>query len=380
MKSFHKLILLLFILGITHSACRKDGLDIKDVAFSADKSNIAAGETVTFTIGSGADAQAIYTGDAGKDFSKSRINLVEMKGYSEEQLRTQLYAERIEGLKEFLIVTPVLGALPSNFQYSGPEMVLFEGNLVAWDYSNVTKSKYIRLKLDNDDPVTLTIRPDNAVIPTMLDLDNNKLRGLGALNNVANNIFAPYAAFPDGFDQQAATGLSVKFGVQVVIDGKESGIAYFTQTVRELLDNLNFNIDGLINTWQKDNPSLDPKKGIDEIRLILNADDPTKTDDDGALLNYKGFVYIQQIQLGSADNMIKGFDAGVTIPYVFEGSTQQYSYTYSSAGTYTATLVTTFVGRKQYSDDGYRSGRADEISAGEYPIERIIKTITITVN
>ncbi|MCB0631580.1 MAG: hypothetical protein R2824_19890 [Saprospiraceae bacterium] len=362
-------------------ACRKEEALVVDVPFTADKTTVSIGESVTFSVGAGAAASSLYTGDSGHDFAKSRISLVELEGYTEEELRTGVYAERIPGLQEFIVVVPKLTTIPSDYSFTGGgDMSLYDGQLVPWDFSNSTDSRYIRLNLASSAPHVFSFRPNNAVIPTMLDLNNGALGNLGALNRNANNNFSPFAAFPDGFDSSSSqNGITVKFGVQVVIDGQASAIRYYTQPVRELLDDLSFNIDALINQFQTDFPDVDPSKGIEEMRLIFNADDPTVTDDDGDLLAYTGNVYIQEMRIGSADNMVKGFDRGVTIPFVYEGTEQVYAYTYNEAGTYVATLVSSFIGRKQYSGDGYRTDRPDEILASEYDIERTFKTITITV-
>ena len=308
-KNKSNIIFALLVFALFNSACKKDEALVVDVEFRADKTSVAKGETVTFTIGAGADASSIYTGDSGHEFEKSRINLVELAGHTEEELSTALYAERIAGLQEFTVVVPKLSAIPSDYSFSGDGMSLYDGKLVPWDFSNVTNSRYIQLKLNSGAPQTLSFKPNNAVIPTMLDLNNNALGNLGAINRTANNTFAPFAAFPDGFDANfnQQNGLSVKFGIQVVIDGQESAMTYFTIPVRELLDNLNFNLDGLINNFQKDFPAANPATGIEELRLTFNADDPNVADDDGNLLAYVGNVYIQEMRIGSADNMIKAF-------------------------------------------------------------------------
>lgn len=215
----------------------------------------------------------------------------------------------------------------------------------------------------------------------MLNYTNTNLTALGALNTTPNNTFAPFCAFPDGFTPASTTGISVKFGVQLVIDGAASPILYTTATVRELLDNLAFNLQTIITSWRTTNIPLlkDPKKGIDEIRFIFNADDPTATDDDGDLLSYIGNVYMQEVRVGDAANMIQAFNEGVKIPYVYPNNTQSYKYRYTTPGVYKAVMVATYVGRKKYSGNGYVTGRPDEISASEYEIERRFKTIEITV-
>lgn len=378
MKNIINSLLLSIGILLLSTSCEKDAVKV-DVNFSADKTSVAKGETVTFTIGHGADASSIYSGDEGHDFEKSRINLIELQGYTEEQLTSSVFGERIEGLQEYLVTIPDLESVPSDYSFTGGGLSLFDGQLVPWDVSNVTNSRYLLLNLASGAPQTFIFKPGNAVIPTMLDLNNNALRNLGALRNVANNNFSPFAAFPDGFDASSTNDISVKFGIQLVIDGQESSINYYTVPVRELLNDLGFNMDGLINSFQTEFPDADPAKGIEELRWILNADDPDATDDDGDQLSYIGNVYIQEIRIGSADNMVKGFDRGVTIPFVHQGTEQTFEYTYNASGTFTATLVSTFIGRKQYSGDGYRTDRPDEILASEYDIERDFKTITITV-
>lgn len=363
------------------SSCRKDEIQIKDVNFTVDKASVTVNDTVTFSFTDGADALSIYTGDNRRDFEKSRIKLVEQMGYTEEQLKTNIYALRIPDLKEYLLYIPKVNTIPAEYTFSGPAMEIYNGKLVPWDYSNATNSRYIKINIPNGNPYTLTIKPGQAVLPQMLNYASANLTTLGALNATPNNNFSPFISFPDGFTAASTTGISVRFGVQVVIDGAESAISYSTLTVRELLDNLAFNLQTTLTNWRTINIPLgkDPKKGIDEIRLIFNADDPAATDDDGDLLSYIGNAYMQEVRLGDAANMIQAFNEGVKIPYVYPNTTQTYKYRYTTPGVYKAVMVATYVGRKKYSGNGYTSGRPDEISASEYNIERRYKTIEITV-
>jgi hypothetical protein len=380
-KSIKNKIIGATAVGILFTACRKDVVNIKEVDFTASKTTLAVNEEVTFTFTDGADALSIFTGDNRRDFEKSRIKLVEQMGYTEEQLKSNVYALRVPDMKEYLLSIPKLNTLPSDFSFSGPQMELYNGKLVTWDYSNATNSRYIKMNLPDGNPYTLTIKPGQAVLPQMLNYVTANLTALGSLNTNPNNTFAPFCSFPDGFTTASTTGIGLKFGIQVVIDGVASPISYSTATVRELLDNLAFNLQTILTAWRTTNIPLgkDPKKGIDEIRLIFNADDPTQIDDDGDLLSYKGNVYMQEVRLGDASNMIQAFNEGVRIPFVHANTTQTYKYRYTTPGVYKAVMVATYVGRKKYSGNGYTSNRADEISASEYNIERRYKTIDITV-
>ena len=379
MKIVYKIGILSFSMAILGS-CQKDDITIVDVPFTADNVTVKVNETVNFSVGSGADLSSIFTGDVGKDFQKSRIALVEQKGYTEEYLRNNLVAEKIPGLKEYYFRVPATPQVPAEMSITDSELKIYEGKLVTWDVSNVTNSKYLQFKaIGGGKSQIFTLKPNKAVLPGMLKYTNTNLSALGALNNLPNNAFQPFMSFPDGFNSQSQTGVSVKFGIQLVIDGKESDITYFAQTVRELLDNQSVNLANVFTAWFIKFPTGIAANGIDEIRYIINADDPKVTDDDGELMDYKGNVFIQEVRVGSADNMIKAFDKGISVPYIYSGTKFSYPYKYTNAGTYQATLVSVFIGRKQYSGDGYRTNRADEVLFSEYPLERTYKNITITV-
>ena len=361
------------------SSCQRDDVNIIDVSFNADKLTVGVNEPIIFKIGSGAQGSSIYTGDINKNFEKSRIFFVEVKNYTEEFLKQNLVAERIPGLKEYLFNVP---STPSttDFKINDSEIKIYEGKLVKWDVSNATDSKYLQFKLIGGKSQTLVIDAKKSVLPAMLKMTNANLTTLGAQNTVVNSSFQPFCAFPDGFTPQSPReGTSIKIGVQLVIDGKESIISYSIVPIRELLDNLNLNLAPIITDWLIKNPSATPANGIDQVKLIFNADDPALTEDDGPLLDYVGNVYIQEIRLGSADNMVKNFDKGVPIPFVYPKTEYVYPYKYTTKGTYKATLVSTFIGGKKYKGDGYQTSRADEILASEYQIERIMKTIIIKV-
>ncbi len=379
MKSIYNCIIGFSVLGLLLlNSCKKDDVEVVDVAFTANKTTVAVGEAVSFTIGSGAHAQSIYTGDTTRNFEFSRINMIENKGYTETQLKTGVYGVRLPDMKEFVLEMPRQTSIPSNIKFSG-EMDFYKGTLVPWDFSNATNNNYARFKISDGSPHTITITPENAVLPGMLRLTNAQLASQRAINTNANNIFNPQMAFPDGFDTTSTTGISVRFGVQFTIDGRQSAITYFTLTVRELADNLSFNIAAAITAWLNANPTANAKAGISEIKLIVNADNPADPNDDGDLLSYKGNAYLSQVYIGSADNMIRAFDEGVRIEYIHPGTEFTYNYAFNRPGVYKTTLVTTFIGRKKYSGNGYVSGRADEVLASEYEIQRRYKTIDITV-
>lgn len=369
-------IKLIPVMIMAFSSC-DDSVEIDEVLFMAEPTTITSGETVTFTVGNGADALAIFYGDNGNDFQRSRLNLVEMPGYSEDELRNNVFAERIDALKEYRNYIPDDG-MPAGAGFTGGGIQLFEGTIVPWDYSDVTNSQYIELNLTDRSTQTFSFSPGAAVIPTMLDIN---LGQNNAMDTGPDDDLFIFMAAPDGFTSSSDQGFDLKFGVQLVIGGIETGIAYSTQgNMREIVVERIFDLNGIINAFQSDNPGVDMSQGIDEVRLIFNADEPGDVNDDGDLLTYTGRVYIQEILVGNVENMYRKFDEGVTLPFVHRGTTIETTHTYNTPGTYTAMLVATYIGGKKYSDDGYRTNRANEILFSEYDIERVFKQVVITVN
>ena len=133
-----KKILILSFFGLLTFGCQTDDLEIVDINFTADKVKVSVNETINFEVSSGADASSIFTGDVGRDFQKSRISLVEQKGYTEEYLRNNLVAERLPNLREFLLRIPENPDKISDFKITDSEVKIYEGKLVKWDVSNVT--------------------------------------------------------------------------------------------------------------------------------------------------------------------------------------------------------------------------------------------------
>jgi len=92
----------------------------------------------------------------------------------------------------------------------------------------------------------------------------------------------------------------------------------------------------------------------------------------------QGEVFRVLVDLYFEDNSVLlapegGFSTGAAV----NRYEKTYQYTYSESGTFTATLIATNVGNKQYSGSGYQD---DHTSSGnEYDVNRIFKEIVITV-
>ncbi|MGC4231775.1 MAG: DUF5017 domain-containing protein [Niabella sp.] len=82
MKTKLNYIYLLFTVFVLAS-CSKS-VDVPDISFTASKTSVAVGDTVTFTINGLADGFAIYTGDNGHEYEKSRAALTPGKDITTE--------------------------------------------------------------------------------------------------------------------------------------------------------------------------------------------------------------------------------------------------------------------------------------------------------
>ncbi|MBP6387302.1 MAG: hypothetical protein KA327_11860 [Pseudarcicella sp.] len=374
-----------------------DEVKTVDVPFSADKVVINAGETVEFTVGYGADLSSIYSGLPNSDFEKSRIYNVELKGYSEDFLKKNILISRLPFMKEYNMAAPSLTEAPKNISFEdGTPIELYTGKLVPFDYSGVTDSKYLRFKLTGKADQTMVIKTDSLVLPAMLKYTNDSLIARRAFNTTANNEITYNFAAPDNFDKNTKEAHNMRFGFQFTIDGIDS-YSFITPrfTMRELLEgqklNLAFgtNTDKVFNNYiakfVSDNPTANLKKGISQIKLTFNKDNLNLLDTADIKINvpdsmkYKGYIYMRDFKVGNIENMVKNFDTGTPVNYVYSGTTNKKSFKYSKPGKYKVVLVSTFIGRKKYKGDGYITNRADEILATEYDIKRTYKTIEIEV-
>lgn len=92
----------------------------------------------------------------------------------------------------------------------------------------------------------------------------------------------------------------------------------------------------------------------------------------------QGEVFRDLVDLYFEDNSILlAPEGGFATGFAVNRYEKTFKYTYSTPGTYTATLIATNVGGKEYSGSGYQDDRTS--SGDEYDLNRKIKELVITV-
>ena len=139
----HNIILLLLISTLTCLVSCEDDLEISGLSFTADNVDVSVGEDVNFTINGKAETFAIYTGDAGHEFSKSYI--VVTSGEDLDQELVVLTQDSISEIRDFLI--PIVDNYNSEVsmdqQYDIDEIMLDIESQVDIEYSNKLNAAYI---------------------------------------------------------------------------------------------------------------------------------------------------------------------------------------------------------------------------------------------
>ena len=115
------------------TSCEKDEIDTW-VSLEADKTVVAAGETVTFKMSGNAETYVVYTGDTGHDFTKSYLVITGGRIIDDED-----YVLKQSGLDAW---TPILTAEIAAYNIANPNTPLNVNTIINGLQSLVDKSYY----------------------------------------------------------------------------------------------------------------------------------------------------------------------------------------------------------------------------------------------
>lgn len=320
-------------------ACSKDP-ESPDVKFSVNQTTVAVGEPVAFTVGFGADGYALYTGDAGHDIEKSALKVVG------SNILDTIYRKLDPNVKRFEVDFSALTEVPAS--------VSTEGNA----------DNKLAIQGIVDGALKMTIPAGGANWGNNFYIYPNV--GLGS-DNTLLTLRMKFSNFEAGKMVRMPTVITIN-GVETVPSWSPSGRTYTDASASEdgFVDFV-LDLNPLIESW---NANAGVANGaVDRIMMVVGGG-PSG-------VRYEGDIFIEKITLG-VDGYYD-FDKGMALTLVEYEKDKVVEYTYTEPGVYNATLVVTNVGAKKYSGDGYQSGRADEIVVDEYGIERVLKTIQITV-
>ncbi len=324
-----KSILALSIAASFFIYCEKDE-EMPNIQFFADKTNIKVGETITFSASSGAAGYALFPGDAGHEWEKSAAMLVPGEGKDSVYRIPDPFVKRFE------------------MDASGAEEVpdsLIEG-----------RNKLSKLGVE-DGGVKFNI----ATPGWGNDLIIKPNVGVGEEATILT-LRMKFANPDPDLQIRFTTTLKIN-GVYTVADWPDGRIYPTFAAVGEYTD-MAIDLAKTIEAW-KSNAGL-AYDVLEEVMIVIGG---------GPAANrYAGDFYVQSATLG-IDGYLP-FDVGYAMDAFI--SPVEFDYTYNEAGTYTATLVATGSGVKNYTGDGYQTDRTD-VNAGEYDYDRQVITIPIRV-
>ena len=116
------------------TSCEKDEIDTW-VSLEADKTVVAAGETVTFKMSGNAETYVVYTGDTGHDFTKSYIVITGGRIIDDED-----YVLKQSGLDAW---TPILTAEIAAYNIANPNSTL-DANTIIAGLTNLLDNSYYK--------------------------------------------------------------------------------------------------------------------------------------------------------------------------------------------------------------------------------------------
>lgn len=344
-KYFNKSLQYLSVILIL-SACKKNDAEIVDVSFTADSTVISKGSTVTFTMGYGADALSFFPGDSGKVYSLSAAANLGASPETIQYIQSSPYVDsfRVDAKSGQSIPASIIAKGTANFSPTVDSC--FEFNTTS------TTGKD-----------TLTILPESGGFypPT--------------LNGVAVNNF--FNATPDrnlsiiGYFRDApSTVLKVQLRTRFRIKGIWSGTTDFTVTLptnRDSIFTTAIPMSTLLTNWINANGIANYGK-IEEMQVIVGL--PAT-----GVSAYTGKYAIRTIRFSEKGYI--AWNTGFNVQYLNYLQPAIYKYTYNGVGEFTATMVATSIGRKQFAPSGYIEERNP--SSKEYDLQRQVKQIKIIV-
>ena len=116
------------------TSCEKDEIDTW-VSLEADKTVVAAGETVTFKMSGNAETYVVYTGDTGHDFTKSYLVITGGRIIDDED-----YVLKQSGLDAW---TPILTAEIAAYNIANPNSTL-DANTIIAGLTNLLDNSYYK--------------------------------------------------------------------------------------------------------------------------------------------------------------------------------------------------------------------------------------------
>lgn len=350
-----KSALLFSLLGLSLAGCDKYDAEEVYLDVIADKTTVAVGETVNFSISTNSPNTVVFNGTSGHVYEKSADYI--LKGLSEEELEDSIYRTPNELVKRFFVSLTNAESIPESIEY--PDMQ------IAYDDSLQANALQLTL-FPNDWGKVLKIYPrvgvaDNKNLTIRLRFETEDLFYQNAGEWVPGSSKANFRIVTEVIGKTADGTVSWTF------DQANPNNLWYSNVITPTMKYYNHvvNIDKWIQNWEAKNGLK--LQTVECITLKFVGD---------ASAAYKGNIFISSIELG--EDGYYAFDTGQSLTNLNGSGRMSYSCSFDKPGTYNVVFTSSTTSSKNYSSDGYQTDRTD-ISANEYKYDTKYVTIPIVV-
>lgn len=341
--------------GLAIVSCDKYNAEEAFLNVNADKTTVAVGEKVNFSISTNTSSTIVYNGTVGHNYEKSADYL--LKGLSQQELKDSIYRIPNELVKRFFVNLSGAESIPETIEY--PDMQ------IAYDDSLAANALKFTL-FPNDWGKVLKIYPrvavaDNKNLTIRMRFDSNDIYYQNGGEWLPGSTKANFRIVTE------VIGKTSDGTVKWDFDQNSPNSLWYNNTITPSTKYFNHivNIEKWIQNWEAKNGLT--LETVECITLKFVGD---------ANAAYKGNIYISSIELG--EDGYYAFDTGECVTSLNGSGKMSYSCSFDQPGTYNVTFVTTTSSSKNYSGDGYQSDRND-ISSDEYKYNTKYVTIPIVV-
>lgn len=341
--------------GLAIVSCDKYNAEEAFLNVNADKTTVAVGEKVNFSISTNTSSTIVYNGTVGHNYEKSADYL--LKGLSQQELKDSIYRIPNELVKRFFVNLSGAESIPETIEY--PDMQ------IAYDDSLAANALKLTL-FPNDWGKVLKIYPrvavaDNKNLTIRMRFDSNDIYYQNGGEWLPGSTKANFRIVTE------VIGKTSDGTVKWDFDQNSPNSLWYNNTITPSTKYFNHivNIEKWIQNWEaKNGLTLETVECI-TMKFVGDAN-----------AAYKGNIYIASIELG--EDGYYAFDTGECVTSLNGSGKMSYSCSFDQPGTYNVTFVTTTSSSKNYSGDGYQSDRND-ISSDEYKYNTKYVTIPIVV-
>ena len=342
------LLTLVLLIG----SCSKFEIETPSISVDFSPANPNIGDTVIFTVSHDAQFLAVFPGDPGHEWARSRGKAILDGGDDQNEFLREMTPNTENFFLDFRRLGAAGESIPSEIQTN---------NLNAdFDFDPIYTLTALRLS-----------NPSNNVDSAAIAIVNPASYLWGENKDLEMDIRATDSVNMELTIYLEIGGIMADSSISWILEVGGDPIDFLTyegEPAEFQDDGLDFALEPLVDKWVADNPAL-ASDSLEVTQVIITF---RATDDSP---NPWADMFISFVELGFPD--LRPFDTGFNVAVDNLSGTQQFGYIYDQEGSFTATFIATNVDYISRDVD-YRDGR--EPSADEYDFLRTIVDVVIDVS